>query len=163
MLQANTFKTDSGYCHILLDKIIFNNTESPDEDVAHKEANGISKSVIVYSIVFSILIAGVISGILFSADLYYILIILVFALWFLFRIIYKIQHAHINIILRSSITKIEFKEAIYNLQNAHFVIHFKNSNNASRKKYIGLPTSLDNLENKQLQQQAINIMEEEFG
>ena len=163
MLQANTFKTESGYCHILLDKIIFNDTETPDEDFANKEADVISKSVIVYSIVFSILIAGVISGILFSADLYYTLIILIFALWFLFRIIYKILHTQTNSILRSSITKIEFKEAIYNVQNAHFVIHFKTDNNSSRKKYIGLPTSSDSLENKQLQQQAIDIMEEEFG
>ena len=161
MLTARTFRTANGYCHILLDKIIFTDTEEPVEANELKENKSAIVRTLIYSIAAGIFVAGCIVGFMLD-DIYRALMCLVLAGLFTALVIRRNLYADTMVIYKSAITKIEYKPFIYTVQNPHFIVHYKNGKEWAKKKAIVLG-SRHSAANEEEIQNAINIMEEEFG
>jgi hypothetical protein len=161
MLEAKTFRTANGYCHLLLDKIIFTNTAEPVEVNDLKESKGGVVRTLIYSIATGIFVAGAIVGFM-TDDIYRALMCMVLAGLFTALVIRRSIYSDATVIYKSTITKIEYKPFIYTVQNPHFIVHYRNAKELSRKRSIVLG-SRHSAANEEEIQNAMNIMEEEFG
>lgn len=159
--MASTFKTADGYCHILQEYMLLSKSENPETGNVNKQSTTGIWGSIFWSVLITICIAGGIIGLL-TDELYYGLIMFVFAGLFILIHLQKSLYYQTNIIQKSSILKIEFKEPVYGAQRPHFIIHFMNDKNKKQKQIIVLGNEYTKKDNAELQN-ALTIIETAFG
>jgi hypothetical protein len=161
MLTARTFRTANGYCHIMLDKIIFTDTAEPVEVNELKETRTGITHTLIQSVLSGLFVAIAIVG--FMTDNLYqgsVFALLAIAL----AILVTVRHLYPTtpVIYKSDITQIEFKPFIYSIQNPHFIVHYKRGKEWPKKRKIVL-AGKKYAANAEEIQQVIDIMEEEFS
>lgn len=158
MEQEKIFRTKSGYCHVLPDKIVLTRngiTGSVSNTVA---GNGMARVLIIYG-----LLALVLS---YTAYVYltggrYVTggILLLLALLLIWSILASLNNSAVPVIERDRIVKIGFIRGIPGVTRSRFEVFFRNAGNRVKKRLILMPGSLNG--EKEENEKALRIMKEE--
>ncbi|MCD7900317.1 MAG: hypothetical protein LUH22_10730 [Bacteroides sp.] len=158
MENGKTFKTKTGFCHVLPDKIILTR-EGIVGNVAKKSlGNHISWILIAYGIAaFGFLYFAfrsyqneeIVRTIIFGA----------ISLYLILAIKDSIKNSATLIIDRDKIGEVEFRKSVPGVMRSHFVVLFENEYGKIKKRLILLPGSLNN--GQEETEKALKIMTEE--
>lgn len=158
MENEKVFKTKTGFCHILPDKIILTRDGIIGNASKVFVGNGIHKLLIIYSLIsISLLYFAYldfqkgknISTLFFSA----------FALFLIYGIVTSVNNSATPVIERQKIKEIILKKAILGLTRSRFEVFFEDEKGKIKKRIIMLPGSLTDGQNET--ENAIKIMMEE--
>ena len=152
------FKTKTGFCHILPDKIIL----TRDGIIGNMAKVAVGKSITRVLIIYG----GISAFLLYSAfdsfqtgqipmSIFYLII----GLFLMYGIFASFNNSATPIIERKDITSIKLKKAIFGITRSRFEVLFKDENGKIKKRIIMLPGSLDNGKNET--EIAKKIMKEE--
>ena len=158
MNNEKIFKTKTGFCHILPDKIVLTRDGIIGNVAKITVGNNVSKILLIY---------GVLSiGLLYFAfDSYNNTQIAgsiffgLFAIYLIYGIVNCINNSATPIIERDKIKYVKFKKAILGLTRSRFEVFFVNENGKTMKRLIMLPGSLTDGHNET--EKALKIMIDE--
>ncbi len=160
MNTEKVFKTKTGYCHILQDKIILTRDGVIGNISKATIGNNIARPLIIYGLIsiglFYLSIKGFNQGDNGPAFLFIILGILL-----VYGILRSLNNSATPVIDRDKIKHIEFKKAVPRATRAYFIIHFHADNGQIKRRLILLPGSLTGGQAET--EKALQIMTEEFG
>ena len=153
-----TFKTKTGFCHILPDKIILTRDGIIGNVAKVTVGNNIARILLIYF--------GLAVFLLYSAFNNYqngqIAMPIIFGIigfYLIYGIITSLNNSAIPILERSKIKEIKVKKAILGLTHSRFEILFEDDNTKIKKRLIMLPGSMIDGQNET--EKAIKIMTEE--
>ncbi|HLP53708.1 MAG TPA: hypothetical protein VK151_01710 [Fluviicola sp.] len=158
METEKVFKTKTGYCHLLPDKIVLTRDGVIGNLASTIHGNHIYQSVVIY-----VALIGMLSWLMvkdyqkayfFGVGFY--AVIIVFLLYFIIR---AIGYSVTPVIERSSIRQIVYKKAIPFLTRACFEVYFTDEKGRNKKRFIFLPGSLTNGE--AISNEALELMRSE--
>lgn len=157
-MEENTFKTKSGFCHILPDKIVLTRDGVIGNLSKAVNGNGISRILILYSLISIFLLYSSYSKFqkneFVSALLY-----LALALFLVSGIFRSINNSATPIIERSKIKEVKFINGNTGITRSRFEIFFENEKGQIKKRFILLPGSLSNGDSAT--KRALEIMKNE--
>ncbi|MGR7813705.1 phosphoribosylaminoimidazolesuccinocarboxamide synthase [Lacinutrix undariae] len=152
------FKTKTGFCHILPDKIIL----TRDGIIGNMAKVAVGKSITRVLIIYG----GISAFLLYSAfdsfqtgQLPISIFYLIVGLFLMYGIFASFNNSATPIIERKDITSIKLKKAIFGITRSRFEVLFKDEKGKIKKRIIMLPGSLDNGKNET--EIAKKIMKEE--
>ena len=153
------FRTKTGYCHVMHDKILLTRDGTIGNLAKVTMANNIARPLIIYEIIslglFVFAFKGFLEGQSPTASIFLILGILL-----VFGIIKSLNNSASPIIDRKDITGVKFKKAIPGATRSYFIIYFKNEKGQAKRRLIMLPGSLSGGQN--VTTKAVEIMTSEF-
>jgi hypothetical protein len=152
------FKTKTGFCHILPDKIILTRDGIIGNVAKVTVGNNISRILIIYS--------GLSIFLIYSAYNYFqkeqISISVLYGivgLFLIYAIFASLNNSATPIIERSKIKSVKFKKAAFGITRSRFEILFEENNGKIKKRLIMLPGSMSNGQKET--EKARKIMKEE--
>ena len=158
MNNEKIFKTKTGFCHILPDKIILTRDGIIGNVAKVTVGNNISRILISFS--------GLAVGLFYFAFDGYrngqIVLPLLFGLlgiYLIYGITTSFNNSATPIIDRQKIKEVKFKTAIRGLTRSRFEVFFEDENGKTKKRLIMLPGSLTNGQNEI--EKALKIMRNE--
>lgn len=158
MDNEKTFKTKTGYCHILPDKIVLTRDGIIGNLATVTVANNISRILVIYG--------GLSIGLFyFSFDNYrngqivQPIIFGLFGIYLVYGIVNSINNSATPIIDRQNIKEVKFKKAIVGLTRSRFEVLFEDDQGKIKKRLIMLPGSLTDGQNET--EKALKIMTDE--
>ncbi|MGN2687778.1 phosphoribosylaminoimidazolesuccinocarboxamide synthase [Flavobacterium sp. MAHUQ-57] len=158
MESEKKFKTKTGFCHILPDKIILTRDGIIGNIAKITVGNKISRILIIYS--------GFAIFLLYFAFTAYqenkvvtALFNLFFASYLLFRVKQSSNYSAISTIERNKIKDVKFIDAKYGTTRSRFEVLFEDENGKIKTRLILLPGSLNDGENET--KKALEIMKTE--
>lgn len=155
MDHENTFKTKTGFCHILPDKIVLTRDGIIGHVAKVTVGNNISRILIIYGglslglfyFVFDSYRKGQIAqSILFG----------ILGIYLIYGIVNSINNSATPIIYRQKIKEVKFKKAFVGLTRSRFEILFEDDQGKIKKRLIMLPGTLTDGQNET--DKAIKIM-----
>lgn len=158
MKNERVFKTKTGYCHILSDKIVLTRSGTIGEISETVVRNGISRILIIYGIISFSLLCFAFIGFKNgdnSMSLFYILA----AGYLVYGIAKSINNSTTPVIRRDKIKNVKFNSAKTGSARAYFEIKFEDKNSKLKNRLIMLPGSLNDGKNET--EKAVSIMKEE--
>ena len=158
MDNEKTFKTKTGFCHILPDKIVLTRDGIIGNVAKVTVGNNISRILIIYGglslglfyFAFDSYKNGQIAGPIFFGLL---------GIYLIYGIINSVNNSATPIIDRDKIKDVKFKKAILGLTRSRFEVFFEDENDKTKKRLILLPGSLTDGQNET--EKAIKIMTDE--
>ena len=160
MNTEKVFKTKTGFCHILEDKIVLTRDGLIGNIAKVSMGNNIVRPLTIYT--------GISIGLLFAAYTSFkdgqsvsAILFLCIGILLLFKVFKSLNNSASPIIQRDQIKSIEFKKAISGATRAYFIIKFENENGKIKQRLILLPGTLNN--GKVEADNALQIMTTEFG
>jgi hypothetical protein len=159
MHTENTFKTKTGYCQVLKDKIVLTRDGVNGNIAKVTMGNNISRPLLIYGLITLALFFLAFKSYREEKNLEAVLLI-AFGLMLIYLIIKSLNNSAAPIIDREKIKTIEFKKSIPGTTRAYFIIYFENEAGKIKQRLILLPGSLSNGENET--QKALKIMTAEF-
>ncbi len=158
MENEKIFKTKTGYCHVLKDKIVLTRNGIIGNVAKVTVGNNILRILIIYSI-FSI-------GLIYFAFKSYknaqtieAILYLLLSIYLVYGIFKSINYSATPIIDRQKIKEVKFKKAILGFTRSRFEVLFEDEKGKIKKRLIMLPASLSN--GKTETEKAIRIMKDE--
>ena len=157
MEPEKIFKTKTGFCHILPDKIIITRDGIIGDMTKVVSGNTLTRVLLIYSILaFSLLYfafkayqqGDFLTGVFFS----------LFGLYLLVGVFTSINNSATPVIDRNKIKTIKLIKGITGLTRSRFVVKFENEQGKIKNRLIMLPGSLSG--GKEETQKAIKIMRE---
>jgi len=137
------FKTKTGFCHILNDKIILTNTSKIEDLKELSSKNNIYKVLIPYFII-SIFTCYTTYKHYKNENWWYFGIFCILSVLFIYSVIRSLKLSSTPIIDIKKIKEIEFKPAIKFLTRSYFKIKFEEKDGKKKTRLIMLPGSLSN-------------------
>jgi hypothetical protein len=141
------FRTKTGYCHILSDKLVLTRDGFIGNVAKVTVGNNISRILIVYGIISC--------GLIYFAVDYYkrddIIMVILFALialYLIYGIFRSLNNSATPIIDRRSIQRIKFIKGISGLTRSRFEVFFIDSNGKVKRRLIMLPGSMRDGQNE---------------
>lgn len=154
-----SFKTKTGYCHILPDKIVLTRNGIIGDMANLTVGKNSSRILLIY--------AALCVGLLYAAfnaiqnDVYGSAFIFIgIAAFLAYGIIRSSNHSATPVILIDSIKRIQFKDAGSGVPRAYFTIHFTDDNGKIKKRLIAMPGSFYSDEDATAE--ALSIMKSRF-
>jgi hypothetical protein len=158
MDNEKTFKTKTGFCHILPDKIILTRNGIIGSVAKATVGNGMTRILIIYSALILWLFYRAYklfqTGELFSPILY-----LLIGLWMCYGIITSLDNSATPVIDRIKIRNVKFIKGIAGLTRSRFEVFFEDDGGKIKRRMIMLPGSMTG--GQEATEQAIKIMTEE--
>lgn len=160
-LVANdlSFKTKTGYCHILPDKMVLTRNGIIG-DMANLTVGKNSSRILL---IYATLSVGLLS-VAFNAiqnDVYGSAFIFIgIAAFLVYGIIRSSNHSATPVIAINRIKRIQFKNAGSSVPRAYFTIHFTDDNGKMKKRLIAMPGSFYSEE--EATEDALTIMKSRF-
>ncbi|TJZ51818.1 phosphoribosylaminoimidazolesuccinocarboxamide synthase [Sphingobacterium olei] len=158
MDNEKTFKTKTGFCHVLPDKIVLTRDGITGNITTVTVGDNISRILIIYG--------GLSIGLFYFAFDNYrngqIVQSILFGLlgaYLVYGILNSISNSATPIIDRQKIKEVKLKKAIVGLTRSRFEVLFENDQGKIKKRLIMLPGSLTNGQGET--EKAIKIMTEE--
>ncbi|MGX7666664.1 phosphoribosylaminoimidazolesuccinocarboxamide synthase [Flavobacterium pedocola] len=158
MESENTFKTKTGFCHILPEKIILTRDGIIGNVSKITLGNGISRILIVYSLLSIFLIYNAYKSFQKEDNPTFIFYSLL-TVFLIYGIVKSINNSATPIIERNRITHIKFFDGKKGLTRARFEVMFNDENGKLKKRLIMLPGSLNDGEKET--ERALQIMKNE--
>jgi len=158
MENEKTFRTKTGFCHILPDKIVLTRDGIVGNVAKVTVGNSISRILIIYC-------ALSIGLFYFAYDSYKngqtveSIFLGLFALFLIYGIFSSVNNSATPVIDRNRITEVKLKKAIVGLTRSRFEVMFEDDNGKLKKRIIMLSGTIGGGENET--QKAIRIMSEE--
>lgn len=156
MEQEKSFKTKTGFCHILPDKIVLTRDGVVGTVAKVAVGNNISRILIIYG--------AITVGLFYFGFKSYqndqILLPILFGLiglCLIYGIANSLNNSATPIIDRQKIREVNLKKAIKGLTRSRFEVIFEDENGRTKKRLIMLPGSMTNDETEK----ALRIMKEE--
>jgi len=158
MDNEKTFKTKTGFCHILPDKIVLTRDGIIGNVATVTVGNNISRILIIYG--------GLSVGLFYFAfdnyrngQIAQPILFGLLGIYLIYGIINSINNSATPIIDRQKIKEVKFKKAIVGLTRSRFEVLFENDHGQIKKRLIMLPGSLTDGQNET--EKAIKIMTDE--
>jgi len=152
------FRTKTGYCHVLPDKIVLTRNGVIGDISKVVAGNTVLRFIILYGLVALWLLYSAVENFL-NDQRFFSLIWLLLATFLIQGIFKSWNNSAAPIIERHSIRHAAFHPARKGLTRAYFEIHFEDQNGKFKKRLIMLPGSLSNGEIET--QKAVEIMTSE--
>jgi len=158
MSTEKIFKTKTGFCHILPEKIILTRDGIIGKVAETTVGKSITKILIIYSILSIVLFFY--AFVKYKDEKFGMAGFLIFlALYLAFGILSSLNNSATPVILKDSIQKVVFKNGIKGLTRARFEIFFYDTTGKLKKRLVLLPGSLSG--GKTTTEKAVKIMKEE--
>lgn len=158
MITEKTFKTKTGFCHLLPDRIVLTRDGIVGNVAEVTVGNNVTRVLVIYG-----LLAG---GLLYFAHTQYAagrllpsVFFGLFALYLMLGIVRSINNSAAPVIEKQKIREIRFKKAMPGLIRAHFVVHFEDEAGKVKKRLIMLPGSITGGQAET--EKALRLMKEE--
>lgn len=135
------FRTKTGFCHILSDKIVLTRDGMVGNLAKVTVGNSISRILLIYGLVTLGLIYFAFDNFK-KQDHFMAVLLLLFAVYLIYGIIASLNNSATRMIDRKSIQQIKFKKGITGLTRARFEVIFTDDQGKSKKRLIMLPGSL---------------------
>lgn len=158
MENEKKFRTKTGFCHILPDKIILTREGIIGDIAKITVGNGIAKSLIIYSAISIYSFYSAYSSFQ-KEDYFFSLFFCAFATFLIFGIFKSLNNSATPIIERNKIKSVKFINAKVGVTRSRFEIMFENEKGKLKKRLILLPGSLNNGKNET--EKALEIMKSE--
>lgn len=152
------FKTKTGFCHILPDKIVLSRDGVIGQISNITMGNSISRSLFIYSCI-AMYFCYRAYQLFQTSEFTLMLVYLLPSLYLIYTVVSSINLSASPIIYRNKIKHIRFKKAIKGLTRARFEIVFENDEGQIKKRLILLPGSLGDGEEET--SKALEIMKRE--
>lgn len=158
MESEKTFKTKTGFCHILPDKIVL----TRDGVVGNVAKATVRNNIARISLIYGVIAVGIFyfgyEGYKNRQTLQPILFGLI-GLYLIYGIVSSLNNSATSTIYREKIKHIKLKKAIKGLTRSRFEVLFEDENGKIKKRLIILPGSLTDGQNET--EKAFEIMREE--
>lgn len=141
MESEKTFRTKTGYCHVLPEKIVLTRDGVIGNAAKIVSSNTISRPSLLYSAICVYLFFQA-SKSFREQHVPIGFVYLVTSLFLLYAIVKSLNNSATPVIKRDSIKSVNFKEAKPGLTRAFFEVFFENENGKIKKRLIMLPGSL---------------------
>ena len=141
MSETKTFRTKTGYCHILEDKIVLTKDAEPGDISSLSIKNTILSVLIFYGILAIGLIAVIIKAIL-TKEYGIAIFFSVIPILLIYSIIASLNNSTTPIIERKSIQKVFFKKGTFGISRTRFEVYFLDEKGKTKCRLIMLPGSL---------------------
>ena len=158
MENEKTFRTKTGFCHILPDKIVLTRDGIVGNIAKMTVGNTITRILVIY--------CGLSLGLFYFAfdsyktgQTFEAILLGLVALFLIYGIISSVNNSATPVIERNRITEVKFKKAIPGLTRSRFEVMFEDNNGKLKRRIIMLPGSLTDGQNET--EKAIRIMNEE--
>ena len=158
MENEKTFKTKTGFCHILSDKIILTRDGIIGNVSKITVGNGISRILVIYSAISVFLLYSAYSSFQ-NGENASALFFSLLATFLIYGILKSINNSASPIIERNKIKEAKFINAKIGLTRSRFEILFEDENGKLKKRLIMLPGSLNDGTNET--EKALIIMKSE--
>ncbi len=135
------FRTKTGYCHILEDKVVLTRDGNIGNIAEVTVGKTIYRILILYTLI-TIGLAYVAVGSFKNRDYFTAAIFMIIACYLLYGILSSLNNSATPVIERQSIKKIKFINGITGLTRSRFVVNFTNKKGKLKKRLIMLPGSL---------------------
>lgn len=141
MNNEKIFKTKTGFCHILTDKIVLTRDRIIGNVAKVTVGNNISRLLLIYGglslglfyFAFDSYKNGQIAGPIFFGLL---------GIYLIYGITNSVNNSATPIIEREKIKYVKFKKEIFGLTRSRFEVFFEDENNKTKRRLIMLPGSL---------------------
>ena len=143
MNTEKKFKTKTGYCHILPDKIILTRDGVIGDLAKITSGNNIIRILLIYSFISIFLIYSSYSSYK-KSDYFSAFFFCSVALFSIVVILKSVNNSATPIIDRTKIKEVRFLKAMVGITRARFEIMFEDENGKLKKRLILLPGSLSN-------------------
>ena len=158
MNDDKTFKTKTGYCHILPDRIVLTRDGIIGNATQLATGSNVSRIVLIYGglaiWLFYIAFENYQNGLVALALLFGFMGIFIF-----YGLLRSLNNSATPIILREKIKEVKLKKGTAGLTRSRFEILFEDDKGKVKKRLIMLPGSLNDGQNET--EKAINIMIDE--
>jgi len=141
MDSEKRFRTKTGYCHILADKIILTRDGIIGNVANVTVGNNIARILIIYGLVALGLIYFAIDN-YNKQDNFTAIFLLLIAIYLIYGIFNSLNNSATPVIDRKSIRKVKLVKGIAGLTRARFIVIFTDDNGKIKKRLIMLPGSL---------------------
>jgi len=158
MYNEKIFKTKTGFCHILPDKIVLTRDGIIRSLAPIISGNNISRILIIYS-GFSIWLFYSAFDSYKNGQIFQSIFFGFIAIYLVYVIANSINNSATPIIDRQKIKKVKFKKAIWGLTRSRFEVLFEDEQRKIKKRLIMLPGLLANGQNETVK--AVKIMMDE--
>lgn len=158
MTNEKIFKTKTGFCHVLPDKIIL----TKDGDTASITHQPAGNNILPLLIAYLVVAAGFFYFAFRSYQQGEIVLPIVFGaigLYVIFSTINSLNNSTTPVIYRKDIRSVMFKKAVPGISRSRFEVKFENERGKIKTRLILLPGSVNDGENET--QKALQIMKEE--
>jgi hypothetical protein len=158
MDTEKTFKTKTGFCHVLPDKIVLTRDGIIGNIAEVTTGNNISRILIIYGLIsvalFYLAFEDFQNGQVFQPVIFGLL-----GIYLLHGIIRSINNSATPVIAREKIREFKFKKGISGLTRSRFEVEFEAENGKMKKRLILLPGSLSNGQDES--SRALRILSDE--
>lgn len=158
MESDKKFRTKTGFCHILPDKIILTRDGIIGNIAKVTLGNGISRILIIYS-AFALFLLYFAFTAYKENKVVTALSYIVFVVYLLYKAKQSTNYSATSTIERNKIKEVKFIDAKYGATRSRFEVLFKDENEKIRTRLILLPGSLNDGENET--KKALEIMKNE--
>nr|WKN38289.1 phosphoribosylaminoimidazolesuccinocarboxamide synthase [Tunicatimonas sp. TK19036] len=158
METEKTFKTKTGFCHILPDKIVLTRDGIVGNISKVTVGNNIARILIIYGTIIIGLFYFAFEAFQNGQTLQSILFGLI-GLYLIYGIISSLNNSATPIIDRHKIREVKLKKAIKGITRSRFEVLFEDENRKIKKRLIMLPGSMSGGQNET--EKAVKIMTEE--
>lgn len=158
MESEKTFKTKTGFCHILPDKVVL----TRDGVVGNVAKVTVGNNIVRIHIIYGAITVGLFyfgyEAFINGQTLQPILFGLI-GLYLIYGIVSSLNNSATSIINREKIKDVKLKKAFKGLTRSRFEVLFEDENGKIKKRLIMLPSSLTDGQNET--EKAVEIMREE--
>jgi len=158
MELENKFKTKTGFCHILPDKIVLTRDGIIGNVAKVAVGNNISRILLIYGGLSLFLIYSAFNSFQKGQTPISVLYGIV-GLFLIYGILTSLNNSATPIIERNKIKGIKLKKAVFGITRSRFEVLFEDENGKIKKRLIMLPGSLKDGENET--EKATKIMTKE--
>jgi hypothetical protein len=141
MNPEKKFKTKTGYCHILDDKIVLTRDGIIGDIAEVTVGRNIFQVLVLYGLISIGLIYVAIENFI-KHDYFLAIIFILLVAYLIYGILSSLNNSATPVIDRQSIKEIKFKKGMVGLTRTRFEVYFKDANGKIKKRLIMLPGSL---------------------
>ncbi|MCL5247766.1 phosphoribosylaminoimidazolesuccinocarboxamide synthase [Cellulophaga sp. 20_2_10] len=155
MEPEQKFKTKTGFCHILADKIVLTRDGIVGNIAELATGDKITRLLIVYGLLAALMAYNAYNDFI-SENWLFFGIYLIAGIYLTYTIVKSINYTAIPVIERDKIKNVEFKAAKKYLTRSYFKVDFEQANGKLKSRLIMLPGSLNGGTNET--ENALSIM-----
>ena len=158
MEKENTFKTKTGYCHILPDRIVLTRDGSIGNVASVVSNNNLTRILMVY-VAFSVFLLYLAFKSSIKGQFFMPIFYGTISFYLMYGVFASRNNSSTPVIERNKIKEIKYKKAIFGLTRARFEVFFEDEKGKIKKRIIMLPGSLS--DGKVETEKALVIMKQE--
>lgn len=155
MENEKVFKTKTGFCHILPDKVILTRDGIIGDVAKVTVGNNVTRILIIYCGLSIALLYFAFSN-YHNGRTFQSIFFGAIGIYLLYGIFSSLNNSATPIIERNKIKSVDLKKAIFGLTRSRFEVKFEDENGKMKKRLIMLPGSMNNGQNET--EKAIEIM-----